>query len=512
MRVRPVVLILITLSMLLLGTGEPAQAASWMDVVAAYRNAKEAISEMPDCQVWIRRNGTGASTVYEIVQRCGQGNFTAIYSRQVTDHFNYARTVIGWCEAGDKPRCEDPNATLHIDMGSTIYGGGGGTGEWGCVLGLFPWGPITEVVTTIDCIGKAHTSTDTYIGQATSVSPVCQHPAQTYNNACYDYDAVLESLPMDPPSCVPPPEPPAPADWVGPCDCVPWGTEPVPTGEDGVCLFGKPAPPVPPTDCNQVPPPAECPGPGRGVSGGTSGGTREGSGYSEGTVPFTPILTGVTPATAIRGAHATQVTLTGQYFYATSMARWNGVEVPTVYQNATTLLATIPSGDLAAIGVGSITVVTPRPTTATRPAGTLVSGIRSFQVVTPFILDPLVQNGREVVGAIRWSLPVENGVIDCGTTPVQAHPSSPARCGYGAAGTYTVTGTHSNGDPNTVAVTIPGRPVQVEQLTTTVNGRDTDGISTSYETPDSVQIQLHLTDDSGGQTTIQTTVDLSTLP
>jgi hypothetical protein len=63
-----------------------------------------------------------------------------------------------------------------------------------------------------------------------------------------------------------------------------------------------------------------------------------------------------------------------------------------------------------------------------------------------------------------------------------------------------------------VAVTIPGRPVQVEQLTTTVNGRDTDGISTSYETPDSVQIQLHLTDDSGGQTTIQTTVDLSTLP
>jgi hypothetical protein len=220
----------------------------------------------------------------------------------------------------------------------------------------------------------------------------------------------------------------------------------------------------------------------------------------------------VTPATAIRGAHATQVTLTGQYFYATSMARWNGVEVPTVYQNATTLLATIPSGDLAAIGVGSITVVTPRPTTATRPAGTLVSGIRSFQVVTPFILDPLVQNGREVVGAIRWSLPVENGVIDCGTTPVQAHPSSPARCGYGAAGTYTVTGTHSNGDPNTVAVTIPGRPVQVEQLTTTVNGRDTDGISTSYETPDSVQIQLHLTDDSGGQTTIQTTVDLSTLP
>jgi len=478
---------------LLLSLAVPAQAATWADVMIAYENAVRAIAEMPNCVIWIKRDDSPLATQYSIVQRCGTGGFDSVFSTQITEHFPNAKQA-GWCETISQ--CGD--TIVHADYHSIIYGGGGGTSDWGCVIGLFNWGPVTREITTIDCLGKQHTRTETDWGQRWYTQPTCVNPPTMNPTACYNYDAILETFTMDPPSCRIPPPPTDGSDWLAPCECVPWGYQAIPTGDPAVCRF-VPIPPDPDTPTPPDPP--------RDPLGHVKAHFQD-----EATIRYVPVLSTIAPAAVVRGTYDTQVTLTGQHFYADSVAQMDAAPLATTYVSDTILTATIATAQMAQTGTAALTVVTPAPAAMRSSTPTLTSQAKTFTVQDPFLIDPLLQNGSEVIQPIRWSLPVSGAAIDCGTTPPQQRAGSPARCIYSAAGSYTLTGTHDHGAPNTATVTIPARPLVIDQITTSIHGQNAHGITTVVDTPQPVQIELHLTDDSGSQTTITTTVDPSTLP
>ncbi len=470
------------------------RAATSADVMIAYQNAVQAISEMPDCMIWVKKEESLSATQYSIIQRCGKGGFDSVFSTQETDHFTTSGPA-GWCQTRFQS-CSDPSVILHVNTGDTIYGGI--LGDWGCVIGVGGWTPIDRQITTIDCLGHTSTKTVQDIGQAAYPEPTCVHPAVVNPTACYNYDATIQTLTMDPPSCYVPPPPTDGSAWLAPCDCVPWGYQAIPTDDPEVCSFV----PLPPDPEIQNPPQPD-PDPQGHIRGNYQ---------DEATFRYVPILSSITPAAVIRGTYDTQVTLTGQHFYSDSVAQLDGSPLATTYVSDTRLTATVPTAQMVTSGTAALTVATPASTAMMSATPNLTSQSKPFTVQDPFVIDPLVQNGSEVIQPVRWSLPVSGGAINCGTTPSQQRTGSPARCAYGAAGTFTITGTHDHGAPNTASVTIPARPLIINQISTSIHGQNTDGITTAVNTPEPVPIQLHLTDDSGSQSMVTTTVDPSTLP
>src|SRR5581483_285658 len=63
-----------------------------------------------------------------------------------------------------------------------------------------------------------------------------------------------------------------------------------------------------------------------------------------------PAITSLSPASVAAGVSAFTLTVNGSNFVSTSVVRWNGADRPTTYLNATTLQATIPPADVAAVG------------------------------------------------------------------------------------------------------------------------------------------------------------------
>jgi subtilisin family serine protease len=74
-----------------------------------------------------------------------------------------------------------------------------------------------------------------------------------------------------------------------------------------------------------------------------------------------PALTSLSPASVPAGVPSFTLTVNGSNFIATSVVRWNGADRPTTYANTTSLQATIPASDVAAVGAASVTVFTPAP-------------------------------------------------------------------------------------------------------------------------------------------------------
>jgi hypothetical protein len=108
-------------------------------------------------------------------------------------------------------------------------------------------------------------------------------------------------------------------------------------------------------------------------------------GTSASTVPFTisadnspnpaPVLTSITPTTAQTGASSVVLTLTGSGFIPTSTVLLNGsLTIPTVYQSATSLTATIPALNLESAGTLTVSVENPTPGGGTSEAQTLTVG------------------------------------------------------------------------------------------------------------------------------------------
>jgi len=103
--------------------------------------------------------------------------------------------------------------------------------------------------------------------------------------------------------------------------------------------------------------------------------------------PGPPVITSLSPPSAIVGSAGFTLTVNGSGFTASSVVRWNGTDRPTTYLSATQLQAAIPAGDLATLATVQVTVLSP-------DAGGL-SSPSIFQVTSP---PTLSVNATVVVG------------------------------------------------------------------------------------------------------------------
>ena len=70
----------------------------------------------------------------------------------------------------------------------------------------------------------------------------------------------------------------------------------------------------------------------------------------------TPVLTSLSPSTAIAGAGGFTVTASGSGFVSGSVVQWNGAALTTAFVSATQLTATVPASDIASVGVAEVNV------------------------------------------------------------------------------------------------------------------------------------------------------------
>jgi hypothetical protein len=74
------------------------------------------------------------------------------------------------------------------------------------------------------------------------------------------------------------------------------------------------------------------------------------------TITLPPGITGLSPASALAGAGAITLTVTGSNFVSGDSVFWNGNALATNFVSSTTLTATVPPGYLVAPGTASVTV------------------------------------------------------------------------------------------------------------------------------------------------------------
>ncbi len=74
-----------------------------------------------------------------------------------------------------------------------------------------------------------------------------------------------------------------------------------------------------------------------------------------------PVLASLSPNTALAGGAAFTMTLNGSGFISTSIAQWNGADLPTTFVSATQLTAAVPAGDILTVGTASVAVFNPDP-------------------------------------------------------------------------------------------------------------------------------------------------------
>jgi Abnormal spindle-like microcephaly-assoc'd, ASPM-SPD-2-Hydin/Beta-propeller repeat len=74
-----------------------------------------------------------------------------------------------------------------------------------------------------------------------------------------------------------------------------------------------------------------------------------------------PILSAISPTSAVAGGAAFSLTVNGSGFLAGSVIDWNGTALTTTYVNGTELTATVTAADVAAAGGALVTVANPAP-------------------------------------------------------------------------------------------------------------------------------------------------------
>ena len=122
-----------------------------------------------------------------------------------------------------------------------------------------------------------------------------------------------------------------------------------------------------------------------------------------------PVINSLTPASASAGGPAFTLTVDGSDFASGAVVRWNGADRTTTFVNSGQLTAAITSGDIAAAGTPTVTVVNP---------GGVTSSGATFTVLAPSIssLSPagasaggsgftLTVNGTDFVNGsvVRWN-------------------------------------------------------------------------------------------------------------
>jgi hypothetical protein len=86
-----------------------------------------------------------------------------------------------------------------------------------------------------------------------------------------------------------------------------------------------------------------------------------GGGDGNGSVPAVPVISSLSPASAIAGGSSFTLTVGGADFVTGSVVLWNGADRPTTYGSSTQLSAVIAAADIAGAGTAQVTVRTPSP-------------------------------------------------------------------------------------------------------------------------------------------------------
>lgn len=126
-----------------------------------------------------------------------------------------------------------------------------------------------------------------------------------------------------------------------------------------------------------------------------------------------PIVSALSPSTAVVGAASAQVTVTGSGFISSSTVQWNGSPRPTTFVSGTQLTVTLSSSDLAATGSGQVTVTNPAPGGGTSAAAAfsinnpapVVSGVSPASVLAGSTASTLTITGSGFVSGstVQWN-------------------------------------------------------------------------------------------------------------
>ncbi len=137
-----------------------------------------------------------------------------------------------------------------------------------------------------------------------------------------------------------------------------------------------------------------------------------------------PTLSGLTPSATIAGTGPLTLTVTGSGFVATCVVDWNGAPLATNCSNTAELTATVPAGDLATAGTGSVTVVCPAPGGGTSTAQTFT--INNPAPTLSGNLDPstAVAGSIGVVLTVTGTGFVPTSVVDWNGTALKTNTTS----------------------------------------------------------------------------------------
>jgi hypothetical protein len=108
-----------------------------------------------------------------------------------------------------------------------------------------------------------------------------------------------------------------------------------------------------------------------------------------------PYLNSISPATIPAGSASFPLTLNGNTLFSPgSIALWNGAPLPTTYVSSSTLLATVPASDVAAVGTATVTISAPLTT-----VGPSVSNPQTF-TITPGIPAGAISPSKSTFGPV----------------------------------------------------------------------------------------------------------------
>lgn len=115
-----------------------------------------------------------------------------------------------------------------------------------------------------------------------------------------------------------------------------------------------------------------------------------------------PVLTSVSPTSAIAGEGDFTLTISGSAFVSTSSVQWNGAARTTEFVSRSELRAAIPAADIASAGTAQVTVFSPAPGGGTSTAV-------SFSIVNPAPTVSSLAPATIIVGSAAFDLAVNGG-------------------------------------------------------------------------------------------------------
>jgi hypothetical protein len=100
-----------------------------------------------------------------------------------------------------------------------------------------------------------------------------------------------------------------------------------------------------------------------------------------------PVLTSISPTSAVAGQVAFSLTVTGTNFVSTSVVQFNGTALSTTFNSSTQLTASVPASDVTSVGTAQVTVFNSTPGGGTSNAISLsiiaTSAVKLLTTVLP---------------------------------------------------------------------------------------------------------------------------------